>query len=51
MKRLTLVLVCLLIALPVFGQTKWFDGSFEDAKTLAAKEGKLLLLDFTAGTT
>ena len=47
MRKVLFVAVLVLLAGPVFAQsTPWFEGSFEDAKTIAAKENKYLLIDF-----
>jgi hypothetical protein len=47
MKRALTLFFILLIALPLFAQTKiWFDGSFDEAMATAAKEGKQILIDF-----
>ncbi|MFC1554696.1 hypothetical protein ACFL7D_08695 [candidate division KSB1 bacterium] len=47
MKKALIILLTLLFATTVFAQgSVWFTGSFDDAKNQAAKEGKLLLIDF-----
>ena len=47
MKKLMTVFFIILFSANAFASgTKWFDGSFEDAKAKAAKEGKLILVHF-----
>lgn len=48
MKKLIVILLLLLCAISSSAQTKWFNGSFDEAKALAEKEGKLLLINFSA---
>ncbi len=49
MKKLLTVFFVLLFSATAFADgTKWFNGSFEDAKAKAAKEGKLILVHFWA---
>ena len=51
MKKLLAVLgVLLLIGSAAAQEVKWFDGSFEDAKLLAAKEDKLILINYFSGS-
>lgn len=51
MKKLIILPLLILFTTSAFAQTNWFTGSLDEAKALAAKEGKLLLLNFTAGVT
>ena len=47
MRKMMTVTVLVFLAASLFAQsTPWFEGSFEDAKTIAAKENKHLLIDF-----
>jgi len=47
MKKVVTFLFILLFASSAFAQSSvWFDGSFDDAKAKAEKEGKLILINF-----
>ncbi len=47
MKKLFIVLVLLLFAAPAMADgTDWFRGTFKEALAKAAKEDKLVLIDF-----
>ena len=47
MKKVVTFLLILLFASTVFAQSSvWFDGSFDDAKAKAEKEGKIILINF-----
>jgi len=46
-KRITFLLV-LFFSTGAYAQTNWFKGSLDDAKTLAAKENKQIMLHFAA---
>jgi hypothetical protein len=47
MKKTLAFLLVLLIASAAFGQSSvWFNGTFDEAKKEAQKEGKPILIDF-----
>lgn len=47
MKKVVTFLFILLFATSVFAQKSiWFDGTFDEAKEKAQKEGKLILVDY-----
>jgi len=51
MKKLFVISIILLFSASAFAQgTDWFDGTFDEAKAKAEKEGKLILLDLTSGS-
>jgi len=51
MKKLFVFPLILLFAASAFAQgTEWFKGTFDEAKAKAEKEGKLILLDLTSGS-
>ncbi|MDZ7340223.1 MAG: hypothetical protein ONB27_02615 [candidate division KSB1 bacterium] len=47
MKKTLTLLIVSLFALPLLAQNSiWFNGSFDEAMATAAKEGKMILIDF-----
>jgi len=46
MRKLTAFLLIVLVASGASAQVNWFKGSCDEAKALAAKENKLVLLNF-----
>lgn len=51
MKKLSLICIMMLLASSAFAQTNWFNGTFEEAKSKAQEDDKLVMLFFTGGTT
>ena len=49
MKNKITVVLLLVFCITAFAHgTEWFKGSFEEAMTLAKKEGKMILIHFTS---
>ncbi|NNC82641.1 MAG: thioredoxin fold domain-containing protein [Flavobacteriales bacterium] len=48
MSRAIVVVLLLICGMTMMSQVKFFEGSFEEAKAVAAKEGKPLFIDFYA---
>ena len=46
MKKTLICILFVLAASALMAQSVWFDGSFDEAKTKAAKEDKMILIDF-----
>jgi len=51
MKKIMIVLAVLcLVASGLAQEVKWFDGSFKDAMKAAAKQEKLILINYFSGS-
>jgi flagellar basal body-associated protein FliL len=51
MKKIMTCVLVILFASGAAAQTKWFSGSFDEAKTQAQKVNKQLMIFFTSGLT
>ncbi|MFC1564113.1 hypothetical protein ACFL6G_04210 [candidate division KSB1 bacterium] len=51
MRHILTILVFLIFPSTIFAQTDWFEGTFEEAKVLAQKEGKRIFIHTTAKST